>query len=128
MIDILKLPCVDTEIWFEPSKPVISLYYTRSRNDLACKKIDRLFFSEWQEAPSDISDFEEQVLDKVKEDFLSLIEYPISEKIVKLTVLAYLLFLANPASPPFFPEAETSVEIAFEEENEVIRGRIDVLI
>lgn len=89
---------------------------------------DLEFFSEWQGEMSAPSGFEKQILDKVKEDFLVIAKYSPSEEIIKLTVLAHLLFSAGLTSPPFFPKAETPVEISFEDGNEVIRGRIDVLI
>lgn len=89
---------------------------------------DLEFFSEWQGEMPDLSDFEEQTLNKVKEDFLVIAKYSPSEEIIKLTVLAHLLFAAGLTSPPFFPKAETPVEISFEDGSEVIRGRIDVLI
>ena len=89
---------------------------------------DLEFFSEWQGEMSALSSFEKQTLDKVKEDFLVIAKYSPSEEIIKLTVLSHLLFAAGLTSPPFFPKAETPVEISFEDGDEVIRGRIDVLI
>lgn len=89
---------------------------------------DPQFFLEWQEDLPEISDLEKQMLDKVKEDFLSMVKFAPSEEIIKLTVLAHLLFASGLTSPPFLPQAETPVEIAFEDEDEVIRGRIDVLV
>lgn len=88
---------------------------------------DLHFFPEWQGELPSISDFEKQLLDKVKEDFLSISEYPLSEEIVKLVVLSPLLSSAGLTRFPFIPDAEKPVEIVFEEEEEVIRGRIDVL-
>lgn len=88
---------------------------------------DLEFFSEWQGEMLDLSDFEKQTLDKVKENFLVIVKYSPSEETIKLTVLAHLLFAAGLTSPPFFPKAETPVEISFKDGDEVIRGRIDVL-
>jgi hypothetical protein len=63
----------------------------------------------------------------LKDNFLSFADYPLHEEIIKLSVLAPLLFLAGLMQLPFTPEAEKPVEIALENEDEIIRGRIDVL-
>lgn len=89
---------------------------------------DSTFFPEWQSNLPDVTDDEKQWLDKIKDDFLSLEEYPLHEEVVKLTVLAPLLSLAGLTRYPFIPVAEKQVEIAFEDEDQIIRGRIDLLI
>ncbi|MBW4690724.1 MAG: restriction endonuclease subunit R [Lyngbya sp. HA4199-MV5] len=86
------------------------------------------FFFEWQGELPEISAAEKQWLDQIKENFLSFADYPLHEEIIKLSVLAPLLFLAGLMQLPFTPEAEKPIEIAFETEDEIIRGRIDVLI
>ena len=105
----------------------LELHEVEERFDLQEVR-DLDFFSEWQGELSELSNFEKQTLDKVKEDFLTIARYAPSEEIIKLTVLAHLLFAAGLTSPPFFPEVETPVEISFGDGNDVIRGRIDVLI
>ncbi|MBW4580986.1 MAG: restriction endonuclease subunit R [Tildeniella nuda ZEHNDER 1965/U140] len=89
---------------------------------------DSQFFSEWQGDLPELSDAEKQWLDQIKDNFLSFADYPLHEEIIKLSVLAPLLFLAGLMQLPFNPEAEKPVEIALETEDEIIRGRIDVLI
>ena len=59
---------------------------------------------------------------------MSLAEYPLHEEIVKLSVLAPLLSLASLTRFPFIPVAEKQVEVTFEEDDQIIRGRIDLLI
>ncbi|NET34827.1 MAG: restriction endonuclease subunit R [Cyanothece sp. SIO1E1] len=91
---------------------------------------DPQFFSEWQDLPAELSGYEQHWLDQAKEDFLSLAKYPLHEEIVKIVVLAPVLSVAGLCRAPFVPAAEKQVEIAFgqEEAEEVIRGRIDLLI
>jgi hypothetical protein len=87
------------------------------------------FFPEWWEHLPEISDLEKQYLDKVKFHFLRLVKHPpLSEETVKLVVLSPLLSLAGFYDEPFFIRSESSIEIAVENEDEVIRGRIDVLV
>ena len=87
------------------------------------------FFTEWVENLPEISELEKQYLDKVKFHFLRLVKYPpLSEETVKLVVLSPLLSLAGFYDEPFFIRSESSIEIAVEDQEEVIRGRIDVLV
>jgi hypothetical protein len=105
----------------------LSLHEVKSRFNLQ-QVWDDQFFWEWQGELPKVTDSEKHWLDQVKADFLSLAEYPLHEEVVKLFVLAPLLSLAGLARLPFLTVAEKQVEIAFEEENKVIRGRIDLLI
>ncbi len=89
---------------------------------------DEQFFQEWQDDLPEVTDAEKQWLDRVKADFLYLAEYPMHEEIVKMVVLSPLIFLAGFYSPPFRPVAEKQVEFAFEDEQEILRGKIDVLV
>lgn len=87
------------------------------------------FFPEWWEHLPEISDLEKQYLDKVKFHFLRLVKHPpLSEETVKLVVLSPLLSLAGFYDEPFLIRSESSIEIAVENEDKVIRGRIDVLV
>lgn len=89
---------------------------------------DLQFFSEWQENLPELSDFERQWLDQIRLDFLGIVKYSSSEEIVKLFALSPLLSLAGLARHPFIPIAENLVEIAFEDKEEVIRGKVDLLV
>lgn len=76
-----------------------------------------------------LSQPEQQFLDRVKENFVGLMEDPpMLENSVKMVVLAPLLDLAGFYHKPFRIETEPSVEISTEDEGLVIRGRIDVLV
>ncbi|WP_236849427.1 type I restriction enzyme HsdR N-terminal domain-containing protein, partial [Chlorogloeopsis fritschii] len=70
-----------------------------------------------------------QYLDRVKINFLSLIKRPpILEDAVKMVVLSPLLDLAGFYREPFSLATEQSIEIALEDKEEIVRGRIDVLV
>lgn len=87
------------------------------------------FFPEWVDPLPEITDLEKQYLDRVKTNFLRLAKRPpILENAVKMVVLSPLLDLAGFYREPFLLATEESIEIAIEDEEEVIRGRIDVLV
>ncbi|MDB9309870.1 restriction endonuclease subunit R [Aphanizomenon sp. CS-733/32] len=87
------------------------------------------FFPEWWENLPEISELEKQYLDKVKLHFLRLVKHPpLSEETVKLVVLSPLLSLAGFYDEPFLIRSKSSIEIAVEDAEEIIRGRIDVLV
>ncbi|MEO1146362.1 MAG: type I restriction endonuclease [Cyanobacteria bacterium J06638_22] len=90
---------------------------------------DAQFFTEWQTKTPPLSDIEQRSLDRVKHNYLDLLEDPpILENSVKMVVLAPLLDLAGLYRRPFRITTETSIDIDLEDENTVIRGRIDVLV
>ncbi|MEH2191727.1 MAG: type I restriction endonuclease [Nostoc sp.] len=87
------------------------------------------FFTEWFDTLPEITDLEKQDLDRVKLHFLRLVKHPpLSEETVKLVVLSPLLNLAGFYDEPFYLRGEESIEISAEDEEEVIRGRIDILV
>jgi predicted type IV restriction endonuclease len=90
---------------------------------------DEQFFTEWLTDLPEPSELEKQTLDRVKNNYLYLIErYSMSESIVKMVVLSPLLDLAGFYQPPYRVEGEPSVEIVVEDEGEIVRGQIDVLV
>ncbi|NJN89346.1 MAG: restriction endonuclease subunit R [Leptolyngbyaceae cyanobacterium RM2_2_4] len=87
------------------------------------------FFPEWFETHAALSEAEQQLLDRVKANFMELMEDPpMLENSVKMVVLAPLLDLAGFYHKPFRIETETSIDVELEDESTVIRGRIDVLV
>ncbi len=87
------------------------------------------FFPEWLGAHAALSEAEHQLLDRVKDNFVELMEDPpMLENSVKMVVLAPLLDLAGFYHKPFRIETETSVDVEMKDEDLVIRGRIDVLV
>lgn len=90
---------------------------------------DDQFFAEWLGYLPETTDREKQCLDRVKVNYLSLVKRrPLAENMVKMVVLSPLLDLANFYRPPFDVKTETSVEISTEDEGEIVKGRIDVLV
>jgi len=90
---------------------------------------DPAFFPEWLEGFTSLSEEEHRLLDRVKANFLELMEDPpMLENTVKMVVLAPLLDLAGFYHKPFRIETETSIALEMEDEGTIIRGRIDVLV
>lgn len=95
--------------------------------------LESSFFPEWQGVEVDLDDRDLYWLDKAKSNFLSLIKYRLHEEVVKISILAPLLTVSGLGSAPFVPQAEKQVEVSFpaqdsDSEDEIIRGRIDLLV
>jgi len=90
---------------------------------------DDHFFSEWYENLPDIYDLETQVLDRVKSNYLSLIKHrEISGNMVKLVVLGLLLTWTDFYHLPFDVVDEQSIEVTVQDQEEVVRGRLDIMV
>jgi hypothetical protein len=85
------------------------------------------FFREWQVTGIALSDREKDMLDRVRHNYLYLLEYPVIENIVKMVVLSPLLDLAGFYEPPLRVQGEANIQVSGEDEGVVIRGYIDVL-
>lgn len=106
----------------------INIVYLEEKFGLRLTDSDQLF-TEWLDNLPETTDLEKQYLDRVKTNYLSLVKRrPISEEMVKMVVLSPLLDLADFYRPPFYIETENSIEIALEDEGEIVRGRIDVMV
>ncbi|WP_008314817.1 type I restriction endonuclease [Leptolyngbya sp. PCC 6406] len=87
------------------------------------------FFSEWQTGLEELTELEKQYLDRVKTHFKRLLKSPpLLENSVKMVVLSPLLDMAGFYDDPFHLRSEVGVEVTAEDEGEVIRGKIDVLV
>ncbi|MCC5614970.1 restriction endonuclease subunit R [Nostoc sp. CHAB 5836] len=89
---------------------------------------DDLFFIEWLNDLPELTASEQQMLDRVKRNYLYLLDYPVMESIVKMVVLSPLLDLAGFYQPPFRIDGEVNIRVSAEDEGEVIQGSIDVLV
>jgi hypothetical protein len=90
---------------------------------------ERNFFAEWQEGLAELTEPEKSYLDKVREGFFNLMQYPpYLEKAVQISVLSPLLFLADFFLPPFHIKAEQSTEIVSEDDGMIIRGQLDLIV
>ncbi|BAY73977.1 hypothetical protein NIES25_03850 [Nostoc linckia NIES-25] len=106
----------------------VGLAYLQEKFSLQLAE-DDAFFTEWFENLPEITDLEKQDLDRIKFNFLRLAKRPpLSEDTVKLVVLSPLLNLAGFYDEPFYIRSEESIKISVEDEGEIIRGRIDILV
>ena len=81
---------------------------------------DPTFFPEWLEAHAALSEAEQHLLDRVKANFVGLIEPPMLENSIKMVVLAPVLALAGFYHKPFRIKTEASVDLEMEDEGLVI--------
>lgn len=87
------------------------------------------FFGEWQSDLPDLSDGERQKLGILRQRLLyHRAEGDLLEGAVMLLVASPLLELPGFYDPPFRMQAEAGVEVTVADEQEILRGRIDVLI
>lgn len=111
------------------SKPAKSVKLADLRLQFRLQRTEaEAFFTEWLEALPELTEAERQRLDRVRRQYLYLLEYPVLEGIVKMVVLSPLLELAGFYQEPFRVEGETSIQVSATDEDEIIQGNIDVLI
>lgn len=90
---------------------------------------DEAFFSEWQARLPDLSSLEQTGLDELRRRYLyQRSEGQLLEGTVTLLLASPLLTLAGFYDPPFRVRAEESVQLTLEDGEEVLQGRIDVLV
>lgn len=90
---------------------------------------DPVFFPEWQGCLPEISELEKQQLDRIRAGFINLLDYPpLTEGVIRMSVVDPLLFLGGFYLPPFHVRSEPSIEIHTEDENTVITGSLDTLV
>ncbi len=90
---------------------------------------DRAFFSEWLEPLPPLTVDEKAALDKYIDRYLSYAaDGAISEGTVNVIMVSPLLELLGLCDPPLRIQAERYVEIAIENDAQVLKGRIDVIV
>lgn len=90
---------------------------------------DEHFFTEWIDDLPPLNDTEKAVLERIKQRYINhRVQGLMTEATVLLLVVAPLLELAGFYDPPFTIKAEETVEIEVEANQEILRGRIDVLV
>ncbi|NJN59361.1 MAG: restriction endonuclease subunit R [Leptolyngbyaceae cyanobacterium SL_5_9] len=105
----------------------LSLYDVEAKFDLK-ETQDEAFFAEWYQDLLELTEAERQNLDQIKHSFLYLNKSPLAEVAVKMVVLSPLLSMAGFYQPPFRFSTEASVQIVAEDDGQLFRGRIDVLV
>lgn len=87
----------------------VTLAYLKEKFALY-KSEDEQFFTEWFDYIPKIYELEKQSLDRVKNNYLNVLENaPLLEEAVKLVVLSPLLYLAGFYRHPFYITTEQSV-------------------
>jgi len=90
---------------------------------------DDSFFLEWQGDLPALSEREQEALDELRRRYLyQRTEGQLLEGTVMLLLTSPLLAIAGFYDPPFRVRAEESVELKLEDSEEILRGRIDVLV
>ncbi|MDL5057255.1 restriction endonuclease subunit R [Geitlerinema calcuttense] len=90
---------------------------------------DDPFFPEWQENLPEITDLDKQLLDKVKAGYLNLLNYPpLLEDAMRMAILDPLLFIGDFYLAPFYVKSEEPIEINLEDEETLIKGKINTLV
>jgi hypothetical protein len=90
---------------------------------------DEQFFPEWNTELPEINDGEKASLDVLRRRYLyHRGEGDLLEGTVMLLVVSPLLALAGFYDPPFRIKAESSVDLILNDGEEILRGRMDVLV
>jgi hypothetical protein len=90
---------------------------------------DPQFFPEWTEALPELTDQEQQTLDRIKTTYLyQRADGVLAEGAVNLLLTSPLLYLAGLCDPPFKIRAEVSVKIEISDSDTTLQGRIDTLV
>lgn len=86
------------------------------------------FFPEWQFDLPPLTDQEKQRLERVRSAYANLARRSVLENTVKMAVVSPLLDLAGFFLPPFYVTTEEEVQIVAQDEETVVRGRMDILV
>ncbi|AUB37543.1 putative type IV restriction endonuclease [Nostoc flagelliforme CCNUN1] len=90
---------------------------------------DEKFFPEWYEGLSEITEAEKASVDVVRRRYLyHRAGGDLLEGTVILLLVSSILALSGFYDPPFRIKAESSVELVLDDGEEILRGRIDVLV
>ncbi len=82
------------------------------------------FFTEWLDNLPELTDLEKQQLDRVKGNYISLVNrYSLSENRVKRVVVEHWLDLADFSHSPFDAKDEKSVAVVVADQDVIIRDR-----
>ncbi|PSN17280.1 restriction endonuclease subunit R [filamentous cyanobacterium CCP5] len=105
----------------------LTLYDLEQQFDLQ-EVADSSFFSEWQGELPALSPTEQARLARVEAAYANLERRSLLANTVKLAVVAPLLDLAGLFLPPFYVTTEKSVEVTATTDDQVLKGRLDVLV
>ena len=110
------------------TEAIITLAEAERRFELS-RTEDEAFFSEWQTSLPELSMVEQTALEEMRRRYLyQRSEGQLLEGTVTLLLASPLLTIAGFYDPPFRIRAEESVQLTLEDEEEVLQGRVDVLV
>jgi hypothetical protein len=90
---------------------------------------DEQFFREWQDNLPEITNIDQQLLDKVKAGYINLLNYPpLLEDIVRMAILDPILFIGDFYLSSFYVKSEESINIISDDEGVIVKGKIDTLV
>ena len=90
---------------------------------------DEAFFAEWQQGLPALVETEQAALNELRRRYLyQRSESQLLEGTVTLLLVSPLLTVAGFYDPPFKIRAEESIQLTLQDTEEVLRGRIDVLV
>lgn len=90
---------------------------------------NELFFREWQQDLPDLTIQEKETLEEIKQRFeRHRKRSPLAEGVINQLLISPLLTLAGLYDEPFYVTTEANVELEIEEEDTILRGRIDTLV
>jgi hypothetical protein len=110
------------------SKTITSLDDLEERFNLLPTENDQ-FFLEWNQELPPLTDTETTTLDQIRNRFLRHRKRgSLAEGTINHLVISPLLTLAGLYDEPFFITTEPEIELLLEDRDELLRGRIDILI
>src|SRR5215475_6670134 len=90
---------------------------------------DPTFSPEWHTELQDLSEQEQQQLDRIQASYLHLVsQTSMVEDVVKMVVLSPLLYLADFFLPPLSIQSEVAVQLSIIDAELAIEGKIDILV
>jgi hypothetical protein len=93
------------------------------------RNTDPEFFTEWRKPLPELTAAEKTTLDKYRDRYLTYAaDGSISEGTVNVIMISPLLELLGLCDPPLRVQGERYIEIAIENDTQILRGRIDVIV
>ncbi|MER3432941.1 MAG: type I restriction endonuclease subunit R [Leptolyngbya sp. ERB_1_1] len=110
------------------SKAIVTIAQAEQRFGLS-RTEDELFFPEWQTALPELQEVERAELQVMRRRYLyHRTDDHLLEGAVTLLLASPLLTIAGFYDPPFRMKAETSVQLSLNDGEEILQGRLDVLV
>jgi len=89
---------------------------------------DAQFFPEWKSDLPALTPQEAQRLERLQAVYANLSRRSVLESTIKMAIVSPLLDLAGFFLPPFYVNTEEEIHITAQEDDLLVRGRIDILV